>query len=189
MKKILLFLLALPLATSAQDLASLKTETQKMIDVSMKVDVDAILDMTYPKIFDIAPREQMKIFITQAFTPNEQFSMKLLPVAPNLEYGPVKKIGEHTFSLVHYDMGLEMAFKQDLGDPELVKNMMKEQMGAAKVEYDKEKNAFVIAKRSLLIAVADAATQNQWKFINYENSGEQLFDTLFSADIRKQLGL
>lgn len=189
MKKIFLFLIMMPLAATAQDAASLKAETKKMFDATNNLEIEKILDMSYPKLFTIAPREEMKTAILQTFTPNDQFSLKLLPIEPNFEYGEIRKIGVQTFSIIRYDMGMEMKFTKEMGDPTMIAGMMKQQMGAEKVDYDAEKKAIIVAKRSILLAVADDSTKGDWKFLNYDTSGAEVFDALFSADVRKQLGL
>ena len=52
-------------------------------------------------------------------------------------------------------------------------------MEADKVTYDKANNSFQIEMRSTLLAVADDATKNKWKFINKDKKNK-MFSMIFN---------
>ncbi|UOX33877.1 hypothetical protein LXD69_17820 [Flavobacterium sediminilitoris] len=171
----------------AQDLKSLKTEALKAYKASATMDYDLIFETTYPKVFDIIPKESMKDMFGQMME-NEQFSIKLIEVDPNFSFGTIKKIGNQTFCLVDHDNVMTMKFKTPMEDAEGMIDIFKNSMDAKNVIFEKEENQFKIELRSTLIAVADESTKNKWKFLNKDKEN-QLFNMIFDEKIKTELGL
>ena len=92
-KSILLvaFLISTTFSAIAQDMTTLKVDAKKAYISSANMNYDAIFETTYPKVFDIIPKEQMKEMFEQMMS-NEQFTIKLVQVEPNFEFGEIKKI-------------------------------------------------------------------------------------------------
>lgn len=172
----------------SQDIKSLKSEAQLMYDTAISLDLDKILDQTYPKVFEIASREQMKDVMFEAFN-NEAMTIKLIKTNPNFSFGEIKKIGNQTFCIFEHDNKMTMTFKEDMSDSaELMLEMIKESMGATEATYDTKTFTFTINKRSKVLAISDDLTKNTWKYVNIEKEGS-LIQMLFSEDIVKKLGL
>lgn len=187
MKKILILLLAIPFIAAAQDAASLKTAAQQYVDATNKLDVDTFLNMTYPKVFEKVSREDIKKGFANFFTPNEQFSMRMLEVAPNFQFGEIKKIGNQQFCVVRFDAGMEIKFKQDMGDAaEMVKETIKQQMNAKNVTFDKANNLFTIEQNTVMVGVSDETTKGKWMFVGASNGQ---IESMFSSEVKTQLGL
>ena len=188
-KSILLvaFLISTTFSAIAQDMTTLKVDAKKAYISSANMNYDAIFETTYPKVFDIIPKEQMKEMFEQMMS-NEQFTIKLVQVEPNFEFGEIKKIGKQTFCLVDHDNVMEMTFNEPMEDGEMMTDIFKSSMEAEEVTYDKEKNAFRIKLRSTLIAVADELTNNKWKFLNKDKENK-LFSMLFDEIVKAELGL
>ena len=171
----------------AQDMASLKTEAIKSYKAGVSLNFDAIFETTYPKVFDIISKDQMKAMFAQMME-NEQFSIKLVEVEPGFSFGEIKKIEGKTFCFVDHNNVMLMKFKEPMADAESMVEIFKSSMNAEKVTYDKATNSFRIETRSTLIAVADELTKNQWKFLNKDKENK-MFSMLFDAKILKALGL
>jgi hypothetical protein len=188
-KSILLFafLISTTFSAVAQDMVTLKVEAKKAYEASSNMNYDAIFETTYPKVFDIIPKEQMKDMFEQMIK-NEQFTIQLVQVEPNLSFGEIKKVGAQTFCLVDHDNVMEMTFNEPVEDAEMMVDLFKNSMEAKEVTYDKEKNAFKIKLRSTLIAVADELTNNKWKFLNKDKENK-LFTMIFDEKIKTELGL
>lgn len=188
-KSILLiaFLISTTFSVVAQDMTTLKVEAKKAYEASANMNYDAIFETTYPKVFDIIPKEQMKTMFEQMMK-NEQFTIQLVQVEPNLTFGEIKKIGTQQFCLVDHDNVMEMAFNKPVEDAEMMIDLFKNSMEAKEVTYDKEKNAFKIKLRSTLIAVADDLTNKEWKFLNKDKENK-LFTMIFDEKVKKELGL
>lgn len=191
MKNKLFFLLLLTISFAskihAQDLTSLKTEAKKTYEASANLNFDAIFEHTYPKVFDIVSKEQMKEMFDQMMA-NDQFTIKLIPVAPNFKFGNIKKIENKLFCVVEHDNAMTMKFNTPIDGAEDLIETFKASMKADEVTYDKASNTFSIKMRSTMIAIADEQTKNKWKFLNNDKSG-QLFNMLFNEKIKTELGL
>lgn len=181
------FFLFQTLAVLAQDLNSLKSEALRSYNASIKMNFDDIFDTTYPKVFDIVAKDQMKQMFGQ-MRDNEQFSIKLVEVDPKFSFGEVKKIEDKTFCIITYNNVMEMTFKTQMEDGEAMVDVFKSNMEAEKVTYNKLTNTFKIELRATLIAVADGLTNNKWKFLN-KDKDNKMFLMIFNDKIQKQLGL
>lgn len=188
-KSILLvaFLISTTFTAIAQDLTTLKIEAKKAYESSANMNYDAIFETTYPKVFEIVSKEQMKEMFAQMMS-NEQFSIKLVQVEPNFKFGAIKKIGKQTFCLIDHDNVMEMTFNEPMEDGEMMIEIFKTSMEAEDVTYNKEKNMFRIKLRSTLIAVSDEVTKNQWKFLNKDKENK-LFTMIFDEKVKTELGL
>lgn len=175
------------LSSIAQDIESLKTEALKSYKASTSMDYDAIFATTYPKVFDIIPKESMKEMFKQMMD-NEQFSIQLVEVEPNFTFGEIKKINNQTFCLIDHDNVMLMKFKTPMEDAEAMTEIFKKSMDAEKVTFNKENNEFKIELRSTLIGVSDELTQNNWKFLNKDKEN-QLFNMIFDENVKTELGL
>ena len=171
----------------AQDMASLKTEALKSYKAGVNMNFDAIFETTYPKVFDIISKDQMRTMFGQMME-NEQFSIKLVEVEPGFSFDEIKKIEGKNFCLVTYNNVMMMKFNEQMEDGESMVDIFKSSMEADKVIYDKATNSFRIEMRSTLIAVADDLTKNQWKFLNKDKENK-MFSLLFNEKIAKALGL
>ena len=181
------FFLFQTIAVLAQDVSTLKSEALRSYKAGVSLNFDAIFDTTYPKVFDIVSRDQMKEMFAQMMD-NEQFSIKLIEVDPKFSFGELKKIEDKSFSILTYNNVMEMTFKTPMEDGEAMVDVFKANMGAEKVTYNKMTNTFRIELRATLIAVADALTNNKWKFLNKDNENK-MFLMIFDEKIQKQLGL
>jgi len=184
---LLVFIVSFTSNIQAQDLTSLKTEAQKTYEASANLNFDAIFEHTYPKVFDIVSKEQMKEMFDQMLA-NEQFTIKLIPVAPNFKFGDIKKIENKLFCVVEHDNAMTMKFNTPMENAEDLTETFKASMKADEVTYDKSTNTFSIKMRSTMIAIADEQTKNKWKFLNNDKSG-QLFNMIFNEKIKTELGL
>lgn len=172
----------------AQDLNSLKNEAEKMYATAITLDLDKILDQTYPKVFEIASREQMKDVLNDAFN-NEAMTIKMVKTDPKFTFGEIKKIGNQTFCVFEHENRMTMTFKEDMGDSaEMMLEMMKESMEASEATYDDKTFTFTLQKRAKVLAVSDELTNKTWKYVNIEKDGS-LIQMLFDEKIIKQLGL
>lgn len=184
---VFIFFLFQTIFVLAQDANTLKSEALRSYKAGVSLNFDAIFDTTYPKVFDIVSRDQMKEMFGQMMD-NDQFSIKLIEVDPKFSFGELKKIDDKTFSILTYNNVMEMTFKTPMEDGDAMVDVFKSNMGAEKVTYNKMTNTFRIELRATLIAVADALTNNNWKFLNKDNENK-MFLMIFDEKIQKQLGL
>lgn len=186
--KTTLFITLLSISCFAQDLASLKSESQKMFDYSTSLDFEKMMDFTYPKVFDIAPKDQMLEMMTNMFE-NDQMSIKLEKIDPKFSYGEIQKIDKQVFCKFSHDNKMKLTFKSDIaGSEEMIIDMLKENTGATDVTFDDKSKSFYATLRVEVLAVADDSTKNSWKFITLEKD-KAMLSMLLSEEVIKQLGL
>lgn len=181
------FLFAYSIASIAQDKESLKTEALKAYKAGASMNYEMIFETTYPKVFEIIPKESMKTMFEQMME-NEDFSIKLIEVDPQFSFGELKKVGDKTFCLIDHNNVMNMRFKKPMEDAETMIGIFKTSMDAKNVTFDKANNSFKIELRSTLIGVADPTTNNKWKFLNKDKEN-QLFNMIFDENIKTALGL
>lgn len=191
MKKTLLFTaLFVCFLGFSQNNETLKTDVKKMYDASYNMAFDEVMDYTYPKIFEIASREQVATAIQSAFD-NEEMKIRFVTVAPEFRYSEIKKIENKTISLVNYNSTMRMTFERKLETDE-VDALMKafnESGEYKKVLFEKDRNSFLLEADAAMIAVADESTKGKWTFVNYSKSQAQLAEMLLGANVMKELGL
>ena len=191
LKKIALLLLLISQVTVGQDLNSLKIEAQKVYEATAILDFDKIIDGTYPKVFEIVSKEQMKQILISTFNGNDEMKIKLLNVPPDFKFGEIKKIDTQTFCLIDHNLSMELTLQEKIEDDEEAEMMLeifKAGMETDKVTFNKETNTFTIKKISTMIAIADKATNNKWKFLNKDKENV-LATKLFSKKVLKELGM
>lgn len=189
LKKIAFLLLLISQLTVAQDLNSLKVEAQKLFDATKTMDYDKIIDGTYPKVFEMVPKQQMKQILISTFNGNDEMKISLLDIEPDFKFGEIKKIDNQTFCLIDHNFAMELTIKEKIEDDDEAQMMIdifKEAMETEKVTFNKEKNSFTITKVSTMIAIFDDATKNTWKFLNKDKENA-LAKNLFSKKVLKAL--
>lgn len=194
MKKIKIFALSLFVFTLnnaiAQNQEILEKETNKMYEATLKMDFEEIIEYTYPKIFDLVSKEQLKGILKQTFE-NDEFKMEFVAVNPNFEYGKILNIEDKLLSIIDYKVSMSMTFYEELEEETInfMINTFKTAGNYDEVNYDLDKKAFIIATRTKMIAVSDELTKKQWKFITYDKKNRKIAEMLLNDSILTKLGL
>ena len=171
------FLLLMSAGVFAQDKSNVKAlnkvsklAKQMFVDMNNR-DYDAILDMTHPKVFDIASREQMKTFFKGAFEGNEQFTIDIPKVIPEYKISKIFNNEKDSleYAFVSYHLNTEMTFHNQEFDKEAQKMMisMMEAKGM-KVEFISKNSMNVLMKDRITILLRDDSTENKWVMMNYD---------------------
>ena len=172
----------------SQDAASMKAGAQTLIDKTVAKDYNALLDMTYPKLFTLAPREAVLESLKSTFDGNQGFKIVMLPTAPNFVFGEIKKIGNQSFAVINHDNALQVIWDEPIPAAEVENyvGLFKTNMKTEDVTYDAAKKTMNIKAKAKMVAVADETTKNKWTYLTYS---DQMFAVLFDENIKKQLGL
>jgi hypothetical protein len=172
----------------SQTIEPLKVEVEKIYQSTVVLDYDAILNSTYPRVFEIIPKEQMKEVLQSTFNGAEGIKVKLLPTSPEFSFGEIFKIDKQSFCLVDHNLAMQLTLDEVVEDSEMMISIFKSAMETEKVTFDKETNSFIIYKRSTMIGIYDDFTANSWKFLN-KDKNNVLANKLLSEKVIKQLGL
>lgn len=187
MKKLLyLFALVFSMSASGQDMESLKPGVDQMIVATIGRDYETLMDLTYPKIFEFASREEYIETIKSAFD-NDMMTVRLDLSQPNYRFSDVKNVGVRKFCVVRYDSRMDMHLKNpDKEMSAMIVDGLSRSGQYKSVSYDEKKKIISVAGDAILVGVADESTQHKWKFVNY---AEENFTTLFDDQTKKALGL
>lgn len=189
MKNIMFAILLITgLSAIAQDQKTLEQRAQQMINFTSESQHDQLLDYTYPKVFEIVPRDVLKGALS-GMMKGDGFTIVLLQTPGNFKFTPIKKIEGGSYSVIDYDLAMKMIFDEPIPNAEVTETIkaFRDAMQSEDVTYNPATNTMTIKKRSQMVGVADASTKNIWTFVN--NDGGPLLKKILSDTVRKELGI
>jgi hypothetical protein len=158
-----------------------KMAKQMFIDMNNR-DYDAIIEMSYPKLFELAPKDMVKNMIKSALEGNEAYSIEIPKFDPN-KYGlseiKVDKSASLAYAFVSYDIDMKMTFNNQTFD-ETAKAMMKSEMESKGMdaEFLSDNTVKMMMKNRITILIKDKNTNQKWAMINYEEGSSMFADLL-----------
>lgn len=169
-----LLCLCLPLSSTAQSdirKAAISEKLDQFFQATQEKEWEQVLDLTYPKLFELVPREQMLGLFQNMEAEGMSFEMSNMKISEI--YGAEDFEGE-TFSAVDYAMQMKIILNGDgFNDQAMgfMKTSFETTYGAENVATDRDNKTFTIQAEKTLFAIADKDTDN-WHFI--EKNAEQM---------------
>lgn len=159
----------------------LDTIAIKIFESVNNKDFDTLLDMTYPKLFEIVPKESMLPIIKSMFEGNDEFAIEIPNEIPNYKLSDVYKDEETKadYAFLSYDLKMKMTFNNKTfsdEQKETMKKMMKIQ--GMDVEFLSTNTLNVLMKDRLIIFIKDNSTNKSWKTLNYDPDSPIFFQIL-----------
>ncbi|MGB3606903.1 MAG: hypothetical protein WA775_00950 [Psychroserpens sp.] len=189
----LIIALSLSFSTVAQ---SHKTEITKHAQTYFNYittqNFDGVLDYMYPKVFDLAPKDQMKAAMQQMFNSPE---MKIEFLSNTISKVSEEKIVDDiTYAAVFYNSKMKMTFVSEMDKEEadkigfldFMKGTMETQFGEGNVESNLEAMSLIVTMDSNMFAIKDP-TVTDWKFIGNDDAMKQLVNTIVPKAVREEL--
>lgn len=146
---------------------------------------DVILDLTHPALYKIVDREMLKGAFKQIFEGNGELKIEILK-NPNAQFtvSDIMKTKDNAseYAFVTYPISMKMTYLKNSFEPSqyaTMEDIFKQQGMNAKFL---SKNEMEVSKLSLSIAVKDASTNNQWKYVNYEPNN-MMFASIIPEEI------
>lgn len=177
----------------AQKDSTLERRLAEFMQVNDQMDLDKVLDYTYPKLFTIVPRTQMLEALQNTFD-NENVSVQLDSLSITNVY-PVFKSENGSYAKVMYSMIMIMAFKENKEDSltaekkkerdDFMLSTLSEQYGEGNVSIDPTTGSLKIKVVSPMVAAKDQHAK-KWNFVNLKEN-DPLTNRLFSKEILKKL--
>lgn len=166
MKRLLLapFLL-LVFSVSAQTESSLQKRLDVYMGANNRMDVPAILDLTYPKIFTITPRQTLEEQIRNAFDlPDMSAQMDSCRVdSVHLPFN----VGAGSYAVVDYYFVLRMKFKEAAStNVDELTTFMSSTMNTT-VTWDSVAKTLVVPIKADMLAIRNEHSPD-WTFIDYK---------------------
>ena len=175
----------------SQTLEKLKVETKKIYDANYTMDFDAITSLTYPKLVEQIGKSKFIDKLDQDYQ-NENYRMRLQLVTPVFQYGEIQKIEGATYCVISYKNPVRYFYepKLDANSSLIEANKLREKDQTKDVTFEPKRNSFNVRRITKLIAIADATTGNEWKFINMDDIEQRLQSkNILDETVKKQLGL
>ena len=184
-KFILLIIWCLPLFSAAQSetrKAAISEKLDMFFAATQEKDWDKVLDLTYPKLFNLYPREQMLGVFQNMEAEGMTIEMGNMEIK-NI-YGAEDFEGE-TFSAVDYAMQMKMILSgESFNDQALdfMKTSFETTYGEDQVTLDRENKTFTLQAEKTLFAIADDGTDN-WHFIEKNDEQMMILEQIIDAQV------
>ena len=193
MKYLTSLLLLISLSSFGQShTTEITKNAQTYYDYMTNQNFDGVLDYMYPKVFDFAPRAQMKAGMEQMFgSPG----MKIEFIANDVTSVSEEKILEGvTYAVVFYNSKMKMTFLSEKDKPaedqkaflDFMKATMDTQFGENNVTADQATMSLVINMDANMFAIKDPQYEG-WKFIGNDDAMKQLVDSIIPEAVRTEL--
>lgn len=185
MKKsiVLLIFLCFGVALKAQSKSEILPAVEKLISHSLEKDFEAILDCTYPKLFEHISADIMLEVLTASMD-NEEFTIEIQPTDYDIEISNIKEIDGGKYALVLYNVKMSLRFhyfiQSEIDD---FTEILNEFMPDAQVTFNRKDQSFEIFQRSGSIAISDDITNRKWKFLNISDQDKTLLKLLIDQKI------
>ncbi len=166
---------------------AMKSRLDTFFRLNQALNFEKLMDYIYPKIFTIAPREQMIEIFKSTFAGDEEVKMEM----DSLQYGsisPLAVVDKGSYHLISYSMLIRMKIKKDTSDAAdantTMLNVLQSQYGSNNVRFDVPSGKFVIKVNTNMVAVKDEASPD-WTFLNFEPDHPLAAQLLDAAVISK----
>lgn len=176
----------------AQEDTSFTNRLNAALIYTEKADYDRVFDYTYPKLFTLITREQMKEAIKSSFD-SEEFSISLDSLKI-LKVYPVFIINGESFTKVIHTMRMMMKFKEPLdtintealNERYEMSKYMEAGFPGAIIRYDRPTDAVIISTTADMIAIK-IKEDNKWYFANYDEENPRMLTLLFDNAVLEKL--
>ncbi len=168
---------------------SMEQRLSEFMKATENMELEKSLDYTYPKLFTIAPREQVLQAMRDGFD-NEEVKVKLDSVKVEKVF-PFFEEGNGSYAKILYSMVMTMTFATDSAHAnspeknEQMRSVMAAQYGEENVSMDPATGILRIRQASPMVAAKDEHS-NDWTFVNLKE-GDPLMNKLFSKEILDKL--
>ncbi len=182
---LLFILFSLPYAGSAQnaDEEAISQQVNRFFKATQEKNWDAVLDLTYPRLFELAPREQIRKLFTEMESEGMTFSFHDLEIE---QISPVTVIGEEQFARIDYGSLMKIHLQgeefEDASTIDLLQGSFEQSFGTGNVQYVPEENTFRVNSTKTMLAVA-RKTNNDWKFIEINPAQKDLMKNILPVEI------
>jgi hypothetical protein len=168
----------------------LSQRLEEFMKANDEMNLEKVLDYTYPKLFDIAPRAEVLKVMQETFD-SDQVKVQLDSVKVDSLY-PVFQLGKGSYAKVKYSMVMLMNFNvsKDIAKAvskeqnEAIRQGLSQQYGEENVRMD-EKGIIHIRVQSPMVAIKDELSKD-WTFVNLKE-GDELTNKLISKEVLEKL--
>lgn len=186
-----IFLLLVSCFSYAQTIEQVKVETKKIYDANYTMDFDAVANLTYPSIVEHFGRSKFLDKLDNDYQ-NEKYRMRIQLEKMVFQYGEIQKIDGKMYCVITYRNPARYFYETKLDSNTSLSeaNFLREKDQTKDATFEPKRNTFNVRRISKLIAIADATTKNEWKFLNVDDLEQRaLSKNILNDTVKKQLGL
>lgn len=170
----------------AQAEPGLQSRLDAYLAATKRVDVDALMELVYPRVFTLAPKADMKTAIRQAFS-NAEMKMEIDSlVVDSIHRTLTHQAGRYV--KIDYAFLLKMKFGADSTGHRTATRalpVMGKTFGAGNVRIDPVADALVITRSTSMVAIKNSYSKD-WTFIELKKN-DPLTLKLLSQEILTKL--
>ena len=173
----------------AQHDTAMTNRLAAVLQYTQQMNLEKIMDYTYPKLFTIATRKQMLEALKSSFE-SEEFSTTLDSVKM-VKIFPSFTMNGESYAKIKHTMIMRMKFKgpadtSETGDRVFMAGLMEQQFGEGNVRYDSIGDAIVINVLADLLAIK-SKEDSLWYFVNFNEDDAYVLNLLFSKEVLDKL--
>ena len=170
----------------------LTSEANMYFEYLTNQNFDGILDYMYPKVFDLAPREQMKIGMQQMFNAED---MNIQFLANDVTKVSDKKVLDDVeYAVIYYFSTMKMTFLTEEGQTEedkkgflmFMKSTLQTQFGEEHVQEELETMSLIIDMNATMFAIKDPQYKG-WKFLGNDDSMKTIVNAVIPETVITEL--
>ena len=171
-------------ALSDEQKSQINKRLNTYIEYSKKENYEAIVDMAYPKVFEIATKEQL----IEAFSGLElQGFVMDFEAMKVTSLKPVALSNAVNYVLCPYDMKMTLTMvNEEMKTPEMVENMLnafKTVYSDGTVTFDEKNYKIRVEGSKYMMAVQDNEFGSDWYFSEFDQSNEMLLSMMYPEDV------
>jgi hypothetical protein len=156
-------------STNAQTDSALDRRLDEYVSLTRSLEFEQIMNYIYPKLFTIAPREQLADYMRASFQGNDEIEMQLDSMKTGTISQPIS-YQQGLYRKVNYSMILKMRVKDEnpvkKADTSLLR-LFQAQYGKENIRYDEVTGFYTIRIQTSMIAIKDE-TSPEWTFLNFK---------------------
>jgi hypothetical protein len=146
------------------------------------MDFDKMIGFLYPKIFTLAPMEEVRSSLEEAFT-NEEMTIKMDSLKI-VKIFPIFSIDTNKYAKITYSMIIRMTYKEtgkDSSGMQSILEAVQSQYGKENAWLDPKGKSLMIFQKVDMAAIIDDLSP-EWTFINLDENDPSL-EMLLSKDL------
>ncbi len=152
-----------------QDFKEIKNIAIQALKASEIPDYDAIINYSYPRMFELLSRQDMKSVLKSVYEGNDVFTLKLDASNPNFSFTEIYTNDSISYTFVGHKIKMQMRFKKDAIDAKEKDEMLAIfQHEGLIADFINDTTLEIIDKASVMIFIKDSYTQQIWKTNNYD---------------------
>ncbi|MEY8849377.1 hypothetical protein AB9K26_11205 [Psychroserpens sp. XS_ASV72] len=183
----------LSLSSLAQsDKTIIQNHVETYFEYMTNQNFDGVLDYMYPKVFDMAPRSQMKLGMEQMFNAE---GMKIAFLSNDVtNVSDLIDFEGKNYALINYNSKMKMTFLSEQNQPEedqkgfltFMKATMETQFGEGNVTDELETMSLIVNMDATMYAIKDPNYEG-WKLLGNDDAMKTLVDTIIPEEVKSKV--